>query len=371
MLLRAATDTVRIIRGRDQVLHACSELSALCTQCDQPGVLDHLEYHFSLPGFRRKRPTLVLVEATTRNGVHPIAAVLVYEYMLLGKGLGVYAADFHGGARAVVAPRTLRPRAAFAAAQELLRRGSILIQLSYEGEESPERLAALARPEMQWASRVRQLSGYIALEPTFDRTLGQLGKRTRRNLRYYRKMAEEELGAHLVIDPRLTREEFLEFNRTSDYAVPHRDAASRWDTLHALPTPLLLGLRSSSGEWLSVLGGYHKGPDLLVEWQMNRSDRARYSLSTAARAFLIDHAVALQCRRLYFVRGTVHSIRNSMIPEKIVDVVVARKRTPGWLINRVASAGEDLPSYDGELPALKRYQRPFAASDEPAELDSI
>lgn len=354
MLLRAATDTVRIIRGRNQVLQASRELASLCAECDQPGVLDQLEYHFSLPGFRRKRPTLALVETATSASTRPVAAVLIYEYMLLGVGAGIYAADFFGGARAVVAPRALRPRVAFAVAHELLGRGSSMVQLSYEGEESPASLAPFA-DGLQWASRVRHFSGYVPIQQGVEATLSQLGKRTRRNLRYYRKMAEEELGAHLVLHPNVSRSEYLELNNRSDYAVTHREAADRWKKLQQLDSSLLLGLRSREGEWLSLLGGYRKGPDLALEWQVNRSDHGRYSLSTAARAFLIDYAVQQGTRRLYFVRGTVHSMRNSMIPEKIVDVVIAKPHVPGWLINRIAAAGADLPTYDGELPALRRH----------------
>jgi hypothetical protein len=359
MLLRSATDTVRVVRGREKVLELGRRLDELCVQCEQPGALDHLDYHFSLPGFARKRPTMVVVETTTGNGVRPVAAVLTYEYQVAGVGTGVYAADFKGGARAVVAPRSLRPRAVFAAADALLSQRGLLIQLSYVGEDSPSRLAQIAETPLRWASRVRNSAGYMEIEPGVEATFAHLGKRTRRNLRYYRRLAETELGATLVVSPEITPEQFLEFNRATNYAVPDEQAAARFRSLKQNPAPLFLGLRSQQGEWLSLIGGYFKGPDAMVEWQLNRSDMAPYSLCTTMRAHLLEYVVGQNCRRTYFIGGTTHSMMNSMTHERIVDVVVSRPGVPAWLVNRIAAADPDLPRYEGPIAIGTRvYEHP-------------
>lgn len=352
MLLRAATDRVRVVRGREKVLELGRSLDELCIRCEQPGALDHLEYHFSLPGFARKFPTMVVVETTTGAGVRPVAAVLTYEYQIAGVGTGVYAADFKGGARAVVAPRSLRPRAVFAAAEALLKQQGLLIQLSYVGEDSATRLAQIAQTRLHWASRVRNSAGYIPMESDLEGTLAQLGKRTRRNLRYYRRLAEAELGVSLVVAPRLTREEFIAFNRATDYAVPDDQAAARFNKIQDNPAPLFLALRSGQGEWLSLIGGYFKGPDAIIEWQLNRSDMAPYSLCTVMRSHLLEYVTHQHCRRTYFIGGTTHSMMNSMTHERIVDVVVSRPGVPGWLVNRIAATEPDLPRYEGRIAAI-------------------
>lgn len=352
MNVRSSNERVRIVRGRERVLSVCGELSGLCESCDQPGILDDLDYHFNLPGFRRKRPTLLLIEALDADAVCPLAAVLVYEYQVCGLGTGVFAADFLGGARSVVAPVHLRARAAFAAADALMQGGGLIVQLTYEGEESPERLSLLAGAERRWAARERQISSYLQVEPNLEDTLAQLGKRTRRNFRHYRRLADTELGARLVPSPKLTREEFLAFNERIDFAVPAKQAAARFEALHRVRAPLFFGLQNTQGEWIALLGGHRRGPDLLVEWQMNRSDLERYSLSTTMRAYLMEYAVEQACRRIYMVRGTTSSIRNSLVPERLVDIVVARPGVPKWLIDKIAKVGEDLPHYEGRLPEL-------------------
>lgn len=367
MLLRSATDEVRVVRGREEVLKLSQELGDLCFRSDQPGALDNLEYQFSLPAFGRRRPTMVVVESRTPFGKKPVAAVLAYEYQILGVGTGVYAADFAGGARALIAPRNLRPRAAFSASDALLRGGGLLTLLSYQGEDPPDEIARFAGSRKRWATRIRSSAAYLTLDPDLETTFAQLGRRTRRNLRYYRRQVESELGAELVIGPELTAEEYVHFDQISDYSVPREKALARFGKINGSPNQLWLGLRDRRGEWLSLLGGHYHGPNAVVEWQLNRSDLPDYSLCTAMRAFLLEHVMERQFRRLYFIGGTTHSMGSALVREWIVDLVVSRAAFPRALMNRIAAASEDLPAYEGVLPALVGYS---SSSDRHSELGS-
>ncbi|GAC1420306.1 MAG: hypothetical protein NVSMB62_14130 [Acidobacteriaceae bacterium] len=297
---------------------------------------------------------MLVIESCTGKCIEPIAAVMVYQSMIFGFGTRIYAADFHGAARTVVAPRNLRSKAALVAAEALLKQGALIAQISYEGEEAQAAVSAIAGPQRRWASRARQMSCYLPVGADLDATLAQVGKRTRRNLRHYQRLAATDLGAELVVCPSLSKEEFLTFNEFSDYSVSNEEAFTRFNALQRYPLPLFLGLKDGNGEWLAFLGGHRRGADIFLEWQMNRKDLARYSLSTTMRAHLMDFAVRLGSRRLYFVRGTSSSIVNSTIPEKLVDFVVTRPGVPNWLISKVAANGDDLPPYQGEIPALFR-----------------
>ena len=309
---------------------------------------------------------MVVVESRTPFGKAAVAAILVYEYMALGVGTGVYAADFAGGARAIIAPRNLRPRAAFSASDALLRGGGLLTLFAYQGDDPPEQIARFAGSRRRWATRVRSSAAYMALDPDVETTFAQLGKRTRRNLRHYRRLVESELGAELVVCPRLTRDEFLAFDGRSDYSVEPEKASSRFEKIDRSPNPLWLGLRDRKGEWLSLLGGYVHGPNAVVEWQLNRADLHDFSLCTAMRAFLLDYVVAQRFRRLYFIGGTNHPMGSALMREWIVDLIVSRVAFPRGVLNKIAAASEDLPPYAGVLPELV----PFDSSDRRPELGS-
>lgn len=367
MLLRSSTDEVRVVRGGEEVLKLSRGLGDLCLSSDQPGALDNLHHHFSLPAFRKRRPTMVVVECRTPYGRAPIAAVLVYEYLLSGIGTGVYAADFAGGARAIVAPRNLRPRAAFAASDALLRGGGLLTLFSYQGDDPPEQIARFAASRKRWATRVRSSAAFLSISPDVEATFAQLGRRTRRNLRHYRRIVEEDLGAELVICPRITQNEYLQFDERSDYSVPREKALARFAKIEGSPNPLWLGLRDRRGEWLSLLGGHVHGPNAVVEWQLNRSDLHDYSICTAMRAFLLEHSVEQRFRRLYFIGGTTHSMGNALVREWIVDLIVSRTTFPRAFMNRLAAASEDLPPYAGVLPELVGYS---PSTDRASELGS-
>jgi hypothetical protein len=364
MLLRSSTDEVRVVRGREEVLQLSRSLTDLCLQCDQPGALDDLEYNFSRPGFRSRQPTMVVVETRSPFGRVPAAAVLAYQYQLLGISTGVYAADFLGGASGIIAPRRMRARAAFAASEALLGRGGLLTHFSYEGEDSAEDLSYLGGSGHRWATRTRSSASYLPIDPDLEATYGLLGRRTRRNLRYYRRLAESELGAELVVSPRFSRDEYLAFDARCDYPVPRSKATARFERLQQVPRPLFLGLQGGNGEWLSLLGGYINGYDAVVQWQLNRNDMREHSLCTAMRAFLLQHCVDEHIRRVYFIGGTTHSMGNALTREMIVDIVVARPGIPKALINRVATAADDLPGYQGLIPELVRYDSPGTAGAE-------
>ena len=366
MLLRSSTDEVRVVRGREEVLQLSRSLTDLCQQCDQPSALTNLEYSFARPGFRNRRPTMVVVETRSPYGKVPAAAVLVYEYQILGAGIGIYAADFLGGAGAIVAPRRMRARAAFAASQALLRKGGLLTHFSYEGDDSVHDLVHFGGSNHRWATRTRSSASYLPVDPDLEATFAQLGRRTRRNLRHFRRLVEADLGAELVVSPRFSRDEYLAFDARCDYPVPRSAALDRFHRLQQVPQPLFIGLQAANGDWLSLLGGYVNGRDAVVQWQLNRNDMREYSLCSAMRAFLLQHCVDEGYRRVYFIGGTTHSMGNALTREMIVDLVVARPGIPKPLISRVATALEDLPGYQGLIPELVRYS-PAPAT---AELNS-
>lgn len=334
---------VRVVRGRKDVLKWKAELVELTYRCGQAGdAIARLEEDFARPSFTSKRPTLVLTTGCGANGAEELqAAVLLYEHRIFGVGCRVFYADYQGAVRTVIAPEGERARAALAASELLLQQGALLVHVSYEGDEP--RLGG-ARSDMAggrgptWAMRRRQTIGYMPVDDTAEATLANLGKHTRRNLRYYRRRAEADLGQMVVDHPEFTRDEFVAFSRVCSYPLAEEEAVNRHEAMQHQPSSYLyLGLRAANGEWLSLIGGRHEGNSTYIEWQMNRADMPSYSLCTLMRSHLIDYEVARGSRRVYFVGGTGHSISSALIPEvKIADLLVIQFGLPRWALRRVA-----------------------------------
>jgi hypothetical protein len=340
----AAEPRVHVVRGCDAILQMKDVLCELSRRCGQVGAMEHLKFFFARPKFNSKIPCLVLF--CTRGGdrlpstAEEIeAAVLLYEHQIRGVGLRVLSADYHGGERTVIAPAALRPRFAYLAAAELMKRGALLVQISYEDTVLPVDTAGVGSPckrMVHWAARERPMGGYIPLKETVEATLAGFGKNTRHNLKRYRQRALADLHYKVVDHPEMTRDEFLALNRICMYPAPDELAGWRYDAMKTIPEGVLyLGLQAANGNWISLIGGRTHEGDTHIEWQMNRLDMPSYWLGTVMRSHLIDYEVARGVRRIYFVGGTPHSIRNSMVRDKFIDLIVVRYRAPEFLTRRL------------------------------------
>ncbi|HTH54096.1 MAG TPA: hypothetical protein VL495_09105, partial [Edaphobacter sp.] len=243
---------------------------------------------------------------------------------------GVFATDDTTGRRNLMAAADRRSSIAFKAVRELMRRGAhtVLVSFQHEAETVDPALVSLlggVPTGTHWASRERETQGYLPLRKDFEESIAPMGKKTRINLRYYRKMVENELGARFAPEASISREDFLELNRASAFAVSDETAVWRHESLKLLAEPVLAGIKDRDGRWISMAGGRRFNRWLEVHWLMNRNDLPAYSLSTVIRAYLIDNEAALGSERIYFQGGTIHSIRSAFQAEKVTDLVVMRR----------------------------------------------
>jgi hypothetical protein len=174
------------------------------------------------------------------------------------------------------------------------------------------------------------------MEESFDATLAKIGTRTRRNMRYYRKRAEAELGCVFLPRVEIGKREFLDFNRECMYAVPAKVAAWRYESLQYLGTPLFMGIKDRGGRWLSLLGGRRHDDGTEILWQMNRSGLSAYSLSIVMRSYFVEHEIAHGMTKLYMEGGTAHPMRFSFVQDKVTDLVVVRRSRLGVVVPALA-----------------------------------
>jgi hypothetical protein len=335
-----------IFRGNREVLEQLPLLMPLAERCDQQSVVEQIDYYISRPFQRKKMPCLVLLrgsKAPERGEI--LGAVLLYEFEVAGRSTGVFATDDKSGTRTVLGPLASYSRIVIAAMHALVESGAHVILVTYQemscdGENIAELMGAgTQRHRMIWASQRREIRDRLLLQPTFDATLATFGKHTRRNLRYYRRKAEEEFGCEFIPDAtdEVLEEPFYELLRNAN---PWIDYKTSWERLRwhlQARFRFISGLRTADGVWLSCIAGRRVHGETMIDWQINRDGYARASLSTVMRSYFLEHEIASGSRRLVFEEGTPHTMELSFLKEGAVDLVLRRESLRGFLTATVAS----------------------------------
>jgi hypothetical protein len=354
---------IYFLAGRDRVLRLGEKLREFSERCGQSGSMYDLAYFLSKPGSLPRVPHLLLVGEPDLSLDDPdldllLGSVLIFEHQVLGLRMKAFATNDRSGRNTLIARAPDRGRVAALTARALLERGARLVLMSFRAPEeaSPSTiepallaLRSLGKPIARWAQRERIIPGYLPLGDTVDETLTGIGRRTRRNLRYYRRRAEAELGCAFVARMESSREEMLSFSRECMYPVPIEVAGWRYDSLKGLAEPIYMGVKDRDGRWLSMLGGRRYLDRSEILWQLNRDGLAHYSLGTVMRSYFIEHEIAHGARRLYTEGGTPHSMKFSFVPEKLIDLAVIRQTMGGKLIQRAA---QHLVQKDNELSQM-------------------
>ena len=346
------SSTIHIVRGCGSILRLQQVLADLSVRCGQPGVMDDVGYFLSKPGTLRRVPHLLLfskspvldLERLTADDL--LGAVLLYRYVVLGCGIGMFSTNDRSGRGTLVAPAGLRSAMAERAIRCLMDQGVLAVLISFRDGDSAngKKETSTGHPAgstandktARWAWRERETPDYLLLEETYDRTLAKIGTRTRRNMRYYRKRAEGELGCVFLPAAQIGKREFLNFNRDCMYAVPARVASWRYDALKDLETPLFMGIKDRDGRWLSLLGGRRHNGGTEILWQMNRSGLSSYSLSIVMRSYFMEHEISHGMKKLYMEGGTAHPMRFSFVNDKVTDLVVVRRSRLGLMVPTLA-----------------------------------
>jgi len=337
--------TVVVLAGREAVLAQSSLLEALAARCDQPGAMNWLHYFLSGQSAKWKHPWLVLL---TRADADPTrlqldnvwAAVLFSEYRVLGVPTKAFSTNDSAGMRTVVAPVAQRQAAAAMAIEALMARGAHTALVSYDnsGRESG-RPAGIWGRNVQWAMRRRLVGKTLLLAETYDATLANMGKKTRFNLRYYRKRLMKRMPSEFVADARglLSDSELLALNTGSLNPCKNSECLLQYESACRLPGGFVLGLRGPQGQWLSLLGGWRQGDLTVMHWQINAAGYEKDSICTVMRSFFVEREVQRGTRGITFYGGTPHSMGHSFEHEEVWDLVVRRTSLKAAAFRHAAS----------------------------------
>ncbi len=347
-----------MISGAQNILAMRADLIALAERYGQPGMMQSLEYFLALPYFglqvpfkvvdssrilthlitrrRKKLPRLLL-----RSGRHGLdAAVLLCEHQLHGFHTGLYMPTNGDGYRTVLAPAEEVDGVAREAGEFALKQGAILVLISYldpcnaPAAEGPA--AGFQDGSHLIATQLRDASRNLPLAPSFDGTLALMGRHTRRNLRASQRRVIQELGAVYTADAQVSLSDFLELNRASMYSAPDWAARWRYESVRNVAHGSMAGLRAADGAWLSLIGGHRHEDTVWLDWQMNLTRFASFSLVSAMRAFFIASQIDQGARWIRFEGGTSHSISAAFVKEQARDLIFARGALSPRLVRALA-----------------------------------
>jgi hypothetical protein len=310
-------------------------LEALALRCHQAGAMHWLEHFLSVPSFRGKTPYLVL--GVDAEGA-PAWAVLLYELTPLGVATGVFSTDDISGFRSVIAPAEDRAAVGAMAGEALLQRGAQVVMISYLKANGAPASMQVKVPS-RWAVRERAVVNTLVAGETYEATLMSLGKATRFNMRYYRRRLKQQLLYEVVADARglFTVAEFDALNAATLNPMAQDLMRLQYASACRARGGFLMGMRTTDGLWLGVVGGWRQSGTTVLLWQMNRAGFERASIGTVTRGHFLENEIMQGTRRIVFYGGTPNSIRNAFERDTVVDMVAVRRSKKAALLLKIAS----------------------------------
>jgi hypothetical protein len=199
----------------------------------------------------------------------------------------------------------------------------------------------------------------VLLPSDYQEYVASLSYKARRNVRYYRRQSEGRGELYVTQIP------FDQFKSAAWTLKPKCKIASgssavrrAMKMLSAADRPLLVGLRSRSGEWLSLAGGWQEEARATLFFQLNNDkEHSSASLSTVLRAYLVEMLIDQCVKELVLWGGSSAPLM------RVADTVPALavqldKSTRSWRFLRAAlsSVSKWMPT---QIATGLRWVTPF------------
>jgi hypothetical protein len=333
--------SLQVLRGTRTVRAAGPEIEELCrrTGQDDNPLLSRDFFLGRVSLFPGNEPVVLLVRSAERLE----GAVFLCEKMILGMPTGYLRGFDHlTGESTVIGYEQSRIALLQFAIQQLLVETSARVAWATvrqgEGDSDGMQIkqeGLAMRAEVDSLPREHRLK----LSDTFAATLARFGPHTRRNLRYYRRRAENELESSF--NPELTfAESDKALQELSEHSFqPFSKSLSEWRKMDSLlrtrPGYFAMGLRAQN-KWISYLVGMRKGRSTYVLLQMNHNGYARYSLSTVLRSYFFEYEIRREQEEIKFVNGTCAAFQRCCEPDRCVTVTARRGLAAFVLFNWIA-----------------------------------
>ncbi len=274
------------------------------------------------------RPRVVLCYEHARL----VGVVYAEERTLVGARTGWVSGGDGLGRGLVLATPEREAEVLATACESLLANGAHALRLRWRssGHEMLP-IVRLERPGLQvWCrSELRPHGDWLHLGTQYNEFLEGLGPRTRRNLRYYRRKAEEQ-GLRFVPDLTLADYESAMMalaTREDAHSLRERDARDR-RFFAQFGRPLLAGLAAPDGRLVSVLAGVRAGDDHVhLLSQFNDESLPGQSLSLVLRGYVIERLIEQGIRQLHFVNGASAALGRFCDPVLMRTLAIDSRRS--------------------------------------------
>src|SRR5258707_3424655 len=257
------------------------------------------------------RPCVVVVSQGSR------VAGLLYarERLVAGVPTGVVLGDDTLGAMVVAHPEEIESVFQCAVKTLLKRKAALRFRVASGHLAIVEAETAKANAEIH--SYREEFHAHLELPPTYEEFLAKFRSHTRHNFCRYRRRSE---SAGNEFCPDLT---FTDFSAAAKTLFPKETYARHESNfrqcvamIEAMPSQILVGLRRSTGEWMSLAGGWCTGDRAVLNMQLNDRTYARESVSLVLRSYLIEGLINRGIRELVFWEGPSAPLNSSISPRR-------------------------------------------------------
>jgi Acetyltransferase (GNAT) domain len=214
--------------------------------------------------------------------------------------------------------------------QFLLDKGVHALRLRWHCSGDAVPTSGIEGPGLQVVSNTQdQAEGdLLELPDDYEMFLAGVGPHTRRNLRYYRRKAEDE-GIRFV--PKIDVEEYERvveaMREVTDF--PHDPIRQERDRrfFHMLGEPLIMGLQKGDGTFVSILAAVRFEKSLHVLSQLNDQSLRRMSISVVLRSYLIEQSIELGFTSMHFVNGSSPMLGRYCQPHSMQTILIDQRHS--------------------------------------------
>lgn len=265
--------------------------------------------------------------------------VLLFFRRRHGVPIGLAKAGNLGGQGGVIAAPADRIAAMETASRVLLRNflaHTVVLSTLWTDGAVPGPNLPVAGVRGQWHFREVRLRLDLSGGP--EAAMGRFGQKMRRNLRYYRRRAENELGCRLLPEmlPEQRRQAVEALFDKGRYPTGADRAWRLEAALQATPGHFAMGLQNAHGEWLSYITGWRGADGTHIEWQLNYDHHENASISTVMRSYLLEHELIRQSPAIIFVGETAPFWSRICEPSVCGDLLATREGVIGNLAQMLA-----------------------------------